>query len=233
MYPRRHDLPRASILSAPPKMRHSLGLNRESSKMSSNMNKTIQIRTTPFEETLRKPRAHNLMKSTSSKYKELAKSYSPIKELRKSPRMLLATLGHIKENPRASLKVFSLEAWKKANLVHPSKKVFVINGDYPDVRKAMLARGWVENTESKSSFFNLIWTRSSKLPMDLKDWQVINHFGSIYEISTKKHFAENIKRLTKWQIDPNTFFPRCFNISDPTNYAKFLDTFHFQAVRLK
>jgi len=144
--------------------------------------------------------------------------------------MLLASLSQIKEIQKPSSKVFSLEAWKKANFVHPAKKVFSINGDYPDIRAAMLARGWIENTEENSNFFNLIWTRSSKLPVDLKDWQIINHYGNIYEISTKKHLCENIKRLVKWQIDPNTFFPRCFNLSDPTSYAKFLDYYHLQAV---
>jgi hypothetical protein len=221
MMPRKQ--PRVSILSAPPRISRT-----DLHENSSGLNKTIQIRPL-LSETLPRPRGPALSVSNSSKKPDFSKSYSPSKEVRRSPKILLASLRQIKEVPRA--KVHSLESWKKANCIHPTKKVFTLHGDYPDIKAALLNRGWVENSDENSSFYNLRWTRSSKLPSDLKEWQMINHFGNIYEISTKKHFCENIKRLHRYSIDPNTFFPRCFNLSDPTSYSKFLDAYHYQAVR--
>ena len=42
--------------------------------------------------------------------------------------------------------------------VDPKAKVFIIKGGYHDLRRALLNRGWVENTDKMSACFNLKWT---------------------------------------------------------------------------
>ncbi len=42
--------------------------------------------------------------------------------------------------------------------VDAKAKVFIIKGGYHDLRRALLNRGWVENTDKMSSCFNLKWT---------------------------------------------------------------------------
>ena len=38
-------------------------------------------------------------------------------------------------------------------------KVFIITGFYPSLREALLERGWFENPDRHSRFFNLKWTK--------------------------------------------------------------------------
>lgn len=51
-----------------------------------------------------------------------------------------------------------LVTWKKRNNVNPEDKVFQIKGSYQEIRKGLLQRGWVENTEVGSVCFDLRWT---------------------------------------------------------------------------
>ena len=92
-------------------------------------------------------------------------------------------------------------------------KVFIIQGDYPDLKRALIDRGWVENPDNLSLNFNLLWARTAKFPSKLQDWQLINHFPKNYELSAKWNFCENIKKTRKiTNYDPYTFFPRCYRL---------------------
>lgn len=101
--------------------------------------------------------------------------------------------------------------WKKLNHVRNPGKVFIIEGDYPDVRKALLERGWVENTDVHSPAFDLKWTRVSKLPTTLEEGQMINHFKNIFHISAKSNFTFNLKRMPAEEVD--RFYPRSYSLS--------------------
>ena len=113
--------------------------------------------------------------------------------------------------PPGSLGSIEIARWKKVNHIRNPGRVFIIEGDYPDVRKALLERGWVENTDVHSHAFDLKWTRVSKLPTTLEDGQMINHFKNIFHISAKSNFTFNLKRMPVEQVD--RFYPRTYALS--------------------
>lgn len=55
-----------------------------------------------------------------------------------------------------------MEKWKIINNVNPDANVFIVKGGYGDVKRALIARGWAENTDSNSPLFDLKWTLKSK-----------------------------------------------------------------------
>jgi hypothetical protein len=119
----------------------------------------------------------------------------------------------------------SYETWKISQNFSTSQKIFIISGTYPDVRKALIQRGWVENPDSESPYFDLKWTRNARIPNNLQDWQMINHFPRNYELSVKWQLYLNIKQGSK---NPKTnflnFMPRCFRL-DSRNIEEFFDCF--------
>lgn len=46
--------------------------------------------------------------------------------------------------------------WKATHQVPQDCKVFILKGNYPALRAALLARGWYENTDTKSPHFDLL-----------------------------------------------------------------------------
>lgn len=101
-------------------------------------------------------------------------------------------------------------------------QVFVITGVYPDVRACLLARGWVENPDPESSFFDLKWclrTRSIYTPPLLRH-QVVNHYsGAGACLTTKYGLLESIQHI-RWYFDVNvgTFFPRAMKLGAPAEF---------------
>jgi len=51
-----------------------------------------------------------------------------------------------------------LAKWKKFNRLEQKTKVFIIKGGYHDLRRALVDRGWVENTDYSSPCFDFKWT---------------------------------------------------------------------------
>ncbi|CAM9846017.1 unnamed protein product, partial [Choristocarpus tenellus] len=53
-----------------------------------------------------------------------------------------------------------------------------MTGWYPCVKKALLDRGWVQNHDRESPFFDLKWTLHSQdiRTTDIQPWQFCNHF---------------------------------------------------------
>lgn len=145
------------------------------------------------------------------------KSLKSVKRSQSIPRNSLSTISMKEKNFSQSLpqpkKLNSLDAWKLANGINLRTKVFIIQGSYPELKQSLLDKGWVENKDSTSGNFDLLWARTGKFPNNLMDSQVINHFPNNVEISAKWNLCENVRKLkTLLNVDPNTFFPRCFRI---------------------
>ena len=65
---------------------------------------------------------------------------------------------------------------------------------YPDVRAALLRRGWVENNDASSGCFNLKWclrTRAIDKP-PLAKCQMVNHFRKTSCLTTKNGLAQYV-----------------------------------------
>lgn len=101
-------------------------------------------------------------------------------------------------------------------------QVFVITGVYPDVRACLLSRGWVENPEPESPYFDLKWclrTRSIYLPPLMKP-QIVNHYsGAGACLTTKYGLLESIQHI-KWyfDVDVDSFFPRAMKLGTPAEF---------------
>ncbi|OMJ74302.1 hypothetical protein SteCoe_26789 [Stentor coeruleus] len=117
------------------------------------------------------------------------------------------------------------DTWKANNSIPVGKKVFIINGNYPDVRKALLQRGWVENSDNESIYFDLKWARNARVPQNMLEWQFYNHFPRNFELSVKWQLYDNIKMTNKvTRANYLTFMPRSFRL-DSKGHEDFSETF--------
>ena len=113
------------------------------------------------------------------------------------------------------------DTWVQTSALH-GLQVFVITGVYPDVRASLLARGWVENPDPDSSFFDLKWclrTRSIYNPPLLRH-QIVNHYsGAGACLTTKYGLLESIQHI-RWYFDVNvgSFFPRAMKLGTPAEF---------------
>lgn len=88
-----------------------------------------------------------------------------------------------------------MDTWKKAMGI--DGKVFVIKGRYNDLREALVSRGWVENTDKKSSFYDLKWTtKISDINFaSLKPNQIVNHFDNNACLTSKYGLIKSIRSV--------------------------------------
>lgn len=117
---------------------------------------------------------------------------------------------------------------KKSN--NPSAKIFIIIGGYPDLRNALLARGWIENPDRDSNQFNLKWTlkKADLNFLALPSNQYVNHFEKNTSITTKNGLCRNLKNLIWFhQENIDEFYPRCFDLNDFNEFDDFVEDFKF------
>mmetsp|Transcript_26660 Transcript_26660/g.19984 ORF Transcript_26660/g.19984 Transcript_26660/m.19984 type:complete len:108 (+) Transcript_26660:387-710(+) len=69
-----------------------------------------------------------------------------------------------RNNPKRTVfpNITDIGIWKKKNKVEETTKVFICKGGYPDIKKALKRRGWVENKDGNSPCFDLKWVLKSK-----------------------------------------------------------------------
>jgi hypothetical protein len=119
----------------------------------------------------------------------------------------------------------SMDEWKKFRHVNPEKRVFQVLGGYPDLRRAMLARGWVENANPDSCYWDFKWSLNAQDidQRNLKTGQIVNHFVGNREMTTKVGLTTNL-RESSWRcgIDGNEYYPMAFCISDNLEKDDFL-----------
>lgn len=103
--------------------------------------------------------------------------------------------------------------WKENPSLDSSKKIFIVLGQYNDIRQALLARGWVENpvdnfedlknaNDYRVHAFHFLYTTKSR---DAARWQTasfqqVNHFEGTKSLTTKVGLTHNMKNLI-WQYD--------------------------------
>lgn len=123
---------------------------------------------------------------------------------------------------------YTLEDWKRRNRVENDKNVFVCFNGYPDMRKALLDRGWVENVDPTSNFYDFKYALSSR-NIDynsIQKNQYVNHFEKNAELTRKVLLSKNLKNLIWFRnVDVNTFFPRCYDLNDAIETECLADDF--------
>lgn len=123
-----------------------------------------------------------------------------------------------RNNPKKVIfpNITDLATWKKKYKVEDDVKVFICTGGYPDIKKALKKRGWVQNKDHESPCFDLKWVLKSKdiNHNTLNDSQLVNHFNKAAAITTKVGLCHNLKNLIWFNnVDIDTFYPRCFDLA--------------------
>ena len=140
----------------------------------------------------------------------------------KSPSTIVPELSSQHSIPTIIPVLTPYDSWKLKTGLAADAKVFVIAGNYPDVRRALLLRGWIENDDQDSIFFDLKWARNARIPVNLLEWQLFNHFPRNFELSVKWQLYENIKKTNKvTKTKFINFFPRSFRLD-----SKVLEEFY-------
>ncbi len=107
-------------------------------------------------------------------------------------------------------------------------KVFIIKGGYKDLRQALLDKGWVENLDRHSTFFDLKWTtKVSDINFDsLKPGQMVNHFDNNSSLTSKYGLCKSLRSISFTEsIDIDKYFPKAYDLSDLTDFENFLEVF--------
>jgi len=119
--------------------------------------------------------------------------------------------------------------WKRRNGCPPDKQVFICCGGYPDFTEAMLARGWFHNPDKESRFFDMKWSPAADIKHDkLLPEQAVVHFQGNREITTKVGLTLNLRNCASiCGADPDSFYPRAFDLYDPLEREDFVLDFKF------
>lgn len=138
---------------------------------------------------------------------------------------LLGAVGAV----RAVLRV------KKSFVSGNIPRVFCIHGtpgNARGVKEVMERRGWTRNEDNASDEFVLKWADSAvKINYDsLNRVQAVNHFKGNGVLTTKAGLAESVEGA-KWRldVDPDSFFPRCYILSRDEGLGDFVDFARFAA----
>ena len=131
----------------------------------------------------------------------------------------------ISQKPRSFQYINNVDEWLKKNRLDPSSKVFIVSQGYPEIKRALEERGWIENPDYESNCFHFKFTLRSK-DIDystLSDNQIVNHFGKATTITTKSGLCKSIKNSV-WACseDPDTYFPKCFESFEEDEYNAFV-----------
>lgn len=106
--------------------------------------------------------------------------------------------------------------------------VFSISGAFPGIRKALVARGWVENEDKESQLWDLkyaLWQRDLGDWGDLDEGQVVNYFARNSELTSKVGLCKNLSACTLDRVDVECFYPRCYDMTNPTQVEHFIEDY--------
>lgn len=135
-----------------------------------------------------------------------------------------------RNNPKRVIfpNITDLATWKRKYKVDDNVRVFICTGGYPDIKKALKRRGWVENKDPSSPCFDFKWVLKGK-DIDhntLNDSQIVNHFNKATAITTKVGLCHNLKNLIWFNnVDIDTFYPRCFDLAIQEDLDDFTEEF--------
>ena len=106
-------------------------------------------------------------------------------------------------------------------------KKFVCTGGYKDICNALKKRGWIQIKETKVDEANYIWTlKTIEVNFQkLKSFQLANHYQKAYALTRKSGLCKNIRNLFFKHINPDNFYPRCYDLSNKSDFNDFIYDF--------
>jgi hypothetical protein len=177
-------------------------------------------------------RADTLMKKTQA----MTASYISAREAGQAGQRVLEDTGELG-------RLMDAERWRKRVGLRDGEKVFVLSGDYPDIKEALYRRGWkrvcvksstmqvfsvvhdiLQNMDTLSPHFDLKFVLQSKdiVQRDLKPHQIVNHFAKSAAICAKNGLLGVLRGVNNYAaVDMHSFFPRAYDLADPVQYADF------------
>lgn len=120
-----------------------------------------------------------------------------------------------------------METWKKSMGVEGSK-VFIVKGKYKDLRNALMERGWVENEDRQSLFYDLKWTtKVNDVNFDtLRPHQLVNHFNNNACLTSKYGICKSLRSIMFSEaVEVDRFFPKAYDMSDLQDFENFLEMY--------
>jgi tubulin monoglycylase TTLL3/8 len=123
--------------------------------------------------------------------------------------------------------------FRKKHKLTPETKIFIVVGGYSTLKKALLERGWFENPDRNSPVFDLKFAikQSEVCNNEIQDFQIVNHFLKNNLITTKVGISKSLKNLVWWnEVDINSFFPKCFDLTDGEETDDFKNEYRFVKV---
>lgn len=133
----------------------------------------------------------------------------------------------LKKSTKAEPPVTDWDVYRKRNKLLKKDKVFICK-EYHHFKKALVERGWHENSDYNSPLFHLKFTVKANdiykhqrgtaqnlkggAEYDLKDYQKVNHFYKHSFITSKVGLTQSLKDLHLWtsQVAMDDFYPKCF-----------------------
>ena len=106
-------------------------------------------------------------------------------------------------------------------------KKFICTGGYKDICNALKQRGWIQLKETRVDDVNFLWTlKTIEVNFSkLKNFQLANHFQKAYALTRKSGLCKNIRNLFYKGINPDNFYPRCYDLSILNDLNNFLYDF--------
>ena len=106
-------------------------------------------------------------------------------------------------------------------------KKFICTGGYKDICNALKHRGWIQLKETRIDDANFLWTlKTIEVNFSkLKNFQLANHFQKAYALTRKSGLCKNIRNLFYKGINPDNFYPRCYDLSISNDLNNFLYDF--------
>ena len=124
--------------------------------------------------------------------------------------------------------------WARRRGISETTPVFICSKGYPAIRDELKRRGWYENKDRASLFWDLCFVmKINKIPhrANLRDGQIVNRFLSTGVLCSKLGLLNNLKNI-KWHdnLDHDDFFPRSYNLSTAEgDLSAFVDDFKLTA----
>lgn len=122
-----------------------------------------------------------------------------------------------------------LAEWKRRRGLPGEAKVFSMTGAFPGIRKALVARGWVENEDKGSPLWNFkyaLWQRDIGELGELDETQVVNYFARNSELTSKVGLCNSLYNCcTLDRVDVDSFYPRCYDLTSGVQVESFIEDF--------